>query len=281
MEIVRTVKDLRAKTRQWRNENQSISFVPTMGALHKGHISLVHNAKSIADKVVVSIFINPTQFNEKNDFSCYPKEEKKDIEMLEKAGANLVFIPTADEMYPKGFSSSVTVSGVSDCLCGGSRAGHFEGVATVVTKLLLQVLPDVAVFGEKDYQQLQVIKRLLQDLDVPVKIVGSPTMREKDGLAMSSRNARLNEKQRHAATNIYAVLNSIAIDASNGLDIEKACEHGKKALIDSGFSYVDYLEIRDAETLEIRKKTIDKQARIFCAAQIGSVRLIDNIAVSF
>ena len=195
----RTVKDLRAQVAKWRQAGETVALVPTMGALHAGHLSLIGVAKGHAERVVASIFVNPSQFGPKEDFKRYPRDEAGDVKKLAEAGVDLVFIPSTDEMYPAGFATKVSLPSLTDDLCGAARPNHFEGVATVVTKLLLQCAPDVAVFGEKDFQQLLVIKRLVRDLNIPVEIVGAPIVREEDGLALSSRNGYLSAAERKTA----------------------------------------------------------------------------------
>lgn len=199
IEIVRTVADLRARVAGWHADGETVAMVPTMGAIHDGHMALVRQARTLADRVVASIFVNPLQFGQNEDFNAYPRGEARDAALLAEAGAVLLFAPNAAEMYPDGFATTVHVGGLTDGLCGTSRPTHFDGVATVVAKLLLQCGPDVAIFGEKDYQQLLVIKRLVRDLDIPVEIVGGAIVRENDGLALSSRNAYLSAKEREAA----------------------------------------------------------------------------------
>ncbi|MDH5411851.1 MAG: pantoate--beta-alanine ligase, partial [Alphaproteobacteria bacterium] len=194
--VDRTVSDLRARVRDWRTAGETVGLVPTMGALHEGHMTLVRAARAECDRVVVSIFVNPAQFGPREDFDSYPRQEARDLAMLAEAGVEAAFMPGVAEMYPDGFSTAVTVSGLTECLCGRGRPVHFRGVATVVTKLLLQCLPDAAFFGEKDFQQLQVIRRLAGDLDIPVAIRGVATVRETDGVALSSRNAYLTPDQR-------------------------------------------------------------------------------------
>ena len=277
--IVRTVADLRAEISKWRRDGASVAMVPTMGALHEGHLSLLQTARRRADKVLATIFVNPTQFGPNEDFSKYPRQEAKDVEKLIKARCDLLYAPTVTEMYPDDFSTTVHVSGITEGLCGASRPVHFDGVATVVAKLLMQGLPDVAVFGEKDYQQLLTIKRFVRDLDIPVEIIGAPTVREDDGLAMSSRNAYLSAEERARAKHFPWILNTLAIDLSKRPnDVTARIEKAKKLLTDSGIDRVDYLEVRDAETLE-PMETIDRRARLFAAIFIGKTRLIDNIPV--
>lgn len=276
---VRTVADLRAQVRTWRQDGLRVGFVPTMGALHRGHLSLVQTALSRVDRVIASVFVNPSQFGPNEDFQAYPRQESTDADLLADTGAHLLYAPTVTEMYPPGFATTVTVAGVSAGLCGEVRPGHFAGVATVVTKLLLQALPDVAVFGEKDYQQLQVIRRLVRDLDIPVTVIGAATVREPDGLALSSRNAYLSAEERSVAPAIYRVLTSLAERLR--LSDEAAAPllaAGSVDLRHAGFSSVDYLELRDAETLAPLTHA-DRPARLLVAARLAKTRLIDNIAV--
>ena len=199
---VRTIADLRARVREWRAAGQRIGFAPTMGALHEGHLSLVRAARQRCDRVVVSIFVNPTQFGPNEDFDAYPRNEAADLALLAGVSADLAYLPSVEVMYPKGACTTVTVTGITDGLCGAMRPGHFQGVATVVTKLLLQVLPDAAFFGEKDYQQLKTITRMARDLDIPCEIIGVPTVREADGLALSSRNVYLSPAERRTEIDI-------------------------------------------------------------------------------
>ncbi len=276
---VRSVADLRAQVRAWRQDGLRVGFVPTMGALHRGHLSLVETALTRVDRVVASVFVNPSQFGPNEDFQAYPRQETTDAGLLGGAGAHLLFAPTVPEMYPPGFATTVTVTGISSGLCGDIRPGHFAGVATVVTKLLLQALPDVAVFGEKDYQQLQVIRRLVRDLDIPVEVIGAPTVRESDGLALSSRNAYLSPEQRAIAPAIYRVLTGLA-DRLRGSGAAAAplLAAGAEDLLRAGFASVDYLELRDAEDLAPLAQA-DRPARLLVAARLGKARLIDNLGV--
>ncbi len=276
--IVRTVSGLRDRIAHWRSDGARVALVPTMGALHVGHVSLVEMALHRADKVVVSIFVNPKQFGPREDFSRYPRQEGADAHTLARARAHLIFAPTVEEMYPTGFATTVSVAGVSEGLCGGARPGHFDGVATVVTKLLLQALPDVAIFGEKDYQQLQVIRRFARDLDIPVEILGGPTVREPDGVALSSRNAYLDPDQRRIAAHIPQVLQAVVAAAEAGGPLDAALADGVRALADAGFDQVEYLEIRDAESLQPVER-IARPARVLVAARLGQTRLIDNMAI--
>ncbi|HKJ73201.1 MAG TPA: pantoate--beta-alanine ligase [Alphaproteobacteria bacterium] len=277
--IVRAVSDLRGEIIKWRNEGRTIGLVPTMGALHDGHISLLQEARRRADKVVTTIFVNPTQFGPNEDFTKYPRDEAADVEKLIAAKCDLLYAPTVTEMYPPNFSTTVRVGDVTEGLCGAARPGHFDGVAAVVTKLLMQALPDVAVFGEKDYQQFVMIKRFVRDLDIPVEVVGAPTVREHDGLAMSSRNVYLSEDERARAKQFPWVLNTLAIDISlRPNDVAQAIEKARKLLADVGIDRVEYLEVRDAATLE-PMEAFDRPARLLGAIQIGKTRLIDNVPI--
>ena len=274
---VRTVSDLRHGLAPWRKAGERVALVPTMGALHEGHLSLVALAKSKADRVVASIFVNPIQFGPLEDFHRYPRDEAGDLAKLEKAGASLVFAPETAEMYPQGFGTRVSVADLTEDLCGASRPNHFDGVATVVTKLLLQCAPDIAVFGEKDYQQLLVIKRLVSDLNIPVEILGGPIVREKDGLALSSRNAYLSPSERKTAPLLYQAIVAVANDLSKGRGADDAAGAGRFKLEAAGFR-VDYVAVRDPETLKPLLGPV-QQARVLAAVHLGRTRLIDNVAV--
>ncbi len=275
--VVRTVAALREEIGGWRSAGHTSALVPTMGALHEGHLSLVDIATARATRVVVSIFVNPRQFGPREDLATYPRDEAGDLAKLADRGAHLVFAPDVGEMYPPGFSTEVTVHGLSEGLCGASRPGFFTGVATVVAKLLIQTLTDIAVFGEKDYQQLLVIRRLARDLDIPVEIVGGPVVREPDGLAMSSRNAYLSEAERAVASRLYATLTAVADAVRAGSAVDRALADGRRMLDEAGFR-VDYLELRHAETLE-PLAAFAPPARLLAAAWLGRTRLIDNITV--
>jgi pantoate--beta-alanine ligase len=276
--VVRSVADLRAQVAAWRGQGLSIALVPTMGALHAGHLSLVTRGLELADRAVASVFVNPTQFGPNEDFARYPRQEEKDRAALESAGCHLLFAPTVSEMYPDGFATTVTVGGVSEGLCGAVRPGHFAGVATVVTKLLLQCLPDVALFGEKDYQQLAVIRRFARDLDVPVRIEGVPTLREDDGLAMSSRNAYMTPEQRAVAPWLLRALEGVADGLMAGAKASDLCPMAASGLLKAGFDSVDYIEVRDAASLA-PAEILNRPLRILAAARLGATRLIDNIGV--
>ena len=276
--MVRTVTDLRRQVARWRGDGLTVGFTPTMGALHEGHLSLVKRAKAEADRVIASVFVNPTQFGPGEDLDAYPRDEAGDSAKLFSAGCDLLFAPAVGEMYPEGFATSVRVSGLTDCLCGASRPGHFDGVATVVSKLLGQARPDIAVFGEKDYQQSKVIERMVEELMLDIRIVRIPTVREPDGLALSSRNAYLDPCQRRSAPALYSTMIALAARLNKGDDIGAQCEWGCQALLDAGFDSVDYFEIRDAETLYPATANAPN-LRIFAAARLGDIRLIDNMPV--
>lgn len=278
MQLARRLTELREAVRDLRKDGASIALVPTMGALHDGHLALVARAREEADHVVASIFVNPTQFGEGEDFDSYPRTEKEDAAKLEAAGCTLLWAPPPDEVYPLGYATTVSVSGVSQGLCGGSRPGHFDGVATVVAKLFNQVRPDVALFGEKDYQQLAVIRRMARDLDFDITIIGVPTVREADGLALSSRNAYLSKGERANAVALPDAMGEAATAIRGGMPVDEALIAAKAKLFEAGFATVDYIELRDAETLAPLDR-LDRPARLLAAARIGKTRLIDNIAV--
>jgi pantoate--beta-alanine ligase len=275
--IVRTVAELRADRAKWRKAGEKIALVPTMGALHQGHLSLVALAKEKADRAVVSIFVNPIQFGPREDFHLYPRDEAGDLAKLAAAGADLVFIPDVAEMYPAGFSTRINVGDLTEDLCGAARPNHFDGVATVVAKLLLQCAPDVAIFGEKDYQQLLVIRRMVRDLNLPVEILGGPIVREKDGLALSSRNAYLSPAERRIAPLLHQTIAQVAADLANGRGADDAAEAGRFKLEAAGFR-VNYVAVRDPETLKPLHGPV-KEARVLAAAFLGKTRLIDNLPV--
>ncbi|MBB2493454.1 pantoate--beta-alanine ligase [Aquipseudomonas ullengensis] len=279
MNTVKTVRELRAVVARVRSEGKRIGFVPTMGNLHEGHIALVEKASQRADFVIASIFVNPLQFGPNEDLATYPRTLVADQEKLVAAGCQLLFAPDVEEMYPNGMGglTNVSVPGVSEGLCGGSRPGHFDGVATVVTKLFNMVQPDLAIFGEKDFQQLAVIRALVRDLNMPVQIIGEPTARAEDGLALSSRNGYLNDEQRAAAPALYRTLNQLADAVRQGeRDFAQLVTTGKASLEAAGLR-PDYLEVRDSSTL--RQAGADtQQLVILAAAFLGKTRLIDNLA---
>lgn len=279
MDIVRTVAELRSHISMWRREGLSVALVPTMGSLHAGHLSLMKVGKERSDRVIATIFVNPLQFAPNEDFESYPRREGSDIQKLVEEDIDLLFAPDVNEMYRPDATTTINVGGLTDCLCALSRPGFFDGVATVVTKLLLQALPDLAIFGEKDYQQLLVIKRLATDLDIPVEIIGAPTIREEDGLALSSRNVYLDTKSRSIAPSMYNILNQYASDISNGNDIKKSLQLAKQNMQKSGFEKIEYLDLRSSQTLQACND-IKKPSRLFAAAWLGSTRLIDNLAIT-
>lgn len=279
MEIARTIADLRRHIAAWRKDDERVGLVPTMGALHQGHMALVAAARGECDRVIASIFVNPKQFAPTEDLGSYPRREAADLNMLRSAGVDLVFIPALHEMCPPDFATLVRVSGLTESLCGAHRAGHFDGVTTVVTKLLIQTLPDIAYFGEKDYQQLTVVRRLARDLNIPVLIAGVPTVREADGLALSSRNVYLSAEERPIAPNLARVLRSVAEAlARDPTVVQREIARGSAALQQSGFT-VEYLEIREAETLAVTSE-VTARSRIFAAVRLGTTRLIDNMPIA-
>jgi pantoate--beta-alanine ligase len=279
MKIARSIADLRREVGAWRARGERVGLVPTMGAIHAGHLALVSAARDQNEQVVASLFVNPKQFGPAEDFTAYPRDEAADFAAFEKAGVDLVFTPRVEEMYPPGFAASVRVAGVGDWLDGAFRPGHFVGVATVVCKLLLQCLPDAAYFGEKDYQQLLVVRRMARDLDIPVRIAGVPTVREADGLALSSRNVYLSSEERRTASLLHRVLREAAAEIAAQPDaVGASLERGLANLAAGGFA-VDYLELRDAADLAPVER-LAAPARLLVAARLGRTRLIDNISVT-
>lgn len=276
MQTVRELASLLAVVATWRAAGQTVALVPTMGALHAGHLALVAIARSRADRVVASIFVNPKQFGANEDLDRYPRREAADAKALTDAGCDLLWLPPAEVMYPAGFATNVTVAGVSEPLDGAARPGHFDGVATVVAKLFSQVRPDVAVFGEKDFQQLSVIRRLNADLDFGIEIVGAPTQRDDDGLALSSRNAYLSTEDRAAAVALPRALGEAAEAIAAGVGPADVLDKARMRLAAAGFA-VDYVELVDAETLAAPRA--GRPRRLLAAARIGGTRLIDNVAV--
>ena len=277
-EIARTVVDLRRLVSSWRRAGERVGLVPTMGALHIGHIALVAALRDRVDRVVASVFVNPTQFAPNEDFAAYPRNEEVDLAKLAAIGIDAVFAPPTAEMYPAGFATSVLVAGPAQGLESDSRPHFFGGVATVVSKLLLACLPDVAVFGEKDYQQLLVIKRMTADLTIPVEILGHPTLREDDGLALSSRNAYLSSQQRLAAPLLYRSLGQAAAAIRGGAQPSAALHQARASLTGGGFE-VDYVELRNADSLAPVANLFSEPLRLLAAARLGRTRLIDNITV--
>ncbi|MDX8503485.1 pantoate--beta-alanine ligase [Mesorhizobium sp. VK4C] len=277
--IVRIVSELRSIVAAWRREGLRIAVVPTMGALHEGHLSLVRAALIKADRVIVTLFVNPRQFNNAADLAAYPRTEHDDVAKLATVGAHILYAPNAADIYPQGFATTVSVGGVSEGLCGTFRPGHFDGVATVVTKLLLQSGADLAFFGEKDFQQLHVVRQLVRDLDIPIEIIAGPTVREADGLAMSSRNARLSLAERNRAPRLAEILVQTARQLSSGEPVQRALTDARLAILAAGFSDVEYLELRgDNDLAPIH--TLDRPARLLVAAWLGETRLIDNVEVA-
>ncbi|MGD9784830.1 MAG: pantoate--beta-alanine ligase [Hyphomicrobiaceae bacterium] len=277
--IVRTLKDLRRRVATWRRDGESVALVPTMGALHEGHLTLVRAARKKADCCVVSIFVNPTQFAPTEDLSRYPRDEAGDLAKLASVGADLVWSPSPDEMYPQGFATRIEVAGAAEGLEGKFRPHHFGGVATVCCKLFSQVTPDIAVFGEKDYQQLCVIRQMVRDLNLPLSIHGVPTVREKDGLALSSRNAYLSAEERLVAPSLNAALRGVAAKVADGGRPGPAVRAAAASLERAGFAGVDYIAVCDAETLADWKPGTGRPGRVLGAAWLGRTRLIDNVAV--
>ena len=279
MQRVETVTALRAQVKAWRDQHKIIAFVPTMGNLHQGHLSLVKKARELADKVIVSIFVNPLQFDDQADLSVYPRTMDADIKQLMSVGCDLVFAPKVDVMYPQGMKahSTVVVPGMDDKLCGKNRPGHFDGVATVVSKLFNLVQADIAIFGEKDYQQLLLIKKLVLDLNLPIEVIGSETLREESGLAMSSRNQYLTDSERKKASVLYQTLIELKHQLEQGdHDFKGLQQQAVEKLTLAGFK-PDYVEIRRAENLDLVHAE-DTNLRILAAAYLGKARLIDNIA---
>lgn len=278
MQTIRTLNALRAATATWRKAGERIALVPTMGALHEGHLTLVREARRVADHVIVSIFVNPTQFGPNEDLDAYPRQEAADAALLVAEGVALLWAPDVAIMYPDGHATKVSVGGLDSHLCGAARPGHFDGVATVVAKLFNQVAPHVALFGEKDWQQLAIIRRMARDLDFELDIIGVPTVREGDGLALSSRNAYLTADERAAASALPRTLSEAARAIAGGAAIAETLANAGDALIKAGFAAIDYLDLRDGITLESLDAPADT-ARLFVAARIGKTRLIDNISL--
>lgn len=280
MLVVKTIKQVRQIIALQKKRGKRIGFVPTMGALHEGHLSLIRLARKHSDFVVVSIFVNPTQFGPREDYKKYPRDLKKDAALCQTDGADLIFAPTTEEIYPSGFSTYVNVEGLTQGLCGASRPGHFKGVATVVAKLLNIVQPDAAVFGQKDAQQLAVIRQMTKDLDLPVKIIGGPIVRERDGLAMSSRNAYLTMEERAEAVALSRALNLAQIKVRNGVKDVKVIKTEMIKLLkhDAPLGEIDYIEIVDNETL-MPVRQVQKNTLIALAVKFLNARLIDNLVI--
>jgi len=264
--------------RDWHAQGLVVAVVPTMGALHEGHLSLVREARARADRVIVTLFVNPKQFNNPADLAAYPRTEREDAAKLEGHGADLLYVPDGDTMYPPGFATSVSVSGLSEGLCGASRPGHFTGMATVVTKLFTQTAADLALFGEKDFQQLRIVQRLARDLDLPIEVIGCTTVREADGLALSSRNTRLGPAARQQAPALYLALQTAAAAIEQGMPVPDALNAAEATILAAGYASIDYLELRAADDLA-PLTTPTRSSRLLVAAWLDGVRLIDNVPV--
>ncbi|WP_395944625.1 pantoate--beta-alanine ligase [Brevundimonas sp.] len=278
--VVRSVADLRAAVRDWKRQGLTVGMVPTMGALHEGHLTLVRKAARRADRVVASNFVNPTQFAAHEDLGAYPRRQEEDARLLAATGCHLMFAPAAEAMYPEGFATSIAMTGPALGLEGDFRPQMFGGVALVVTKLFNQVQPDIAVFGEKDYQQLMVVRRFVRDLDLPVEIIGAPTQRDEAGLALSSRNAYLSEADLETARKLNLILRQAADAAASGRPLPGIERDAYAALLKAGFERVDYVAVRHAEDLSpFPNGIVDAPARILVAAWLGKTRLIDNMAI--
>lgn len=277
-QVIRTAAELQEKVAGWKRSGILVGVVPTMGALHDGHLSLARAARAQSDRVIVTIFVNPKQFNNPDDLKKYPRTEAHDLALLEAEGVDVLFAPQPDEVYPEGFATNVTVRGVSEPLEGANRPGHFDGVATVVSKLFGMTQAGRAFFGEKDWQQVQVVQRLVRDLNIPIKIIPCPTIREADGLAMSSRNVRLTDAERARAPALYAIMQRAVAAIRAGGGIEAVLETARAEVLAAGFREIEYLELRDAASLA-PVTDLAKPMRMLAAAWLGDVRLIDNIDV--
>lgn len=278
MQLVRDVVTLRAVIKGWRSTGDTVALVPTMGALHAGHLSLLKLANERAERSIVSIFVNPRQFGPNEDLDRYPRREDQDRALLDSVGYDLVFAPSVAAIYPPGFATHVSVARLGDGLEGAARPGHFDGVATVVAKLLTMTLPDIAVFGEKDWQQLAIIRRLVADLDLPIEIIGAPIVRDADGLALSSRNAYLTPVQRVQAVALPQTMVATAQELASGAPVSETLAAGVARLLQAGFVSVDYLSLVDAQSLE-PLVALQMPARLVGAAMLGTTRLLDNFAV--
>lgn len=276
--IIQTGDALRQTVRRWKREGLTVGLVPTMGALHAGHLSLIELARAHCDRVVATIFVNPRQFSPGEDLDAYPRTIERDTALLREAGCHALFAPAVSEIYPDGFATSITVAGISEGLCGATRPNFFGGIATVVAKLLILAEPDKAFFGEKDYQQLLVIRRLVTDLALPVEIIGGALVREADGLAMSSRNAYLSGNERQMALTLHHTLKEVTAGLEAGAEPGRLIAMGLERLVSAGFR-MDYLELRDAETLEPIER-LERPARLLAGGYLGKTRLIDNMPVT-
>lgn len=280
--IFTKVSEIRKELQIDKISSKKIAFVPTMGSLHDGHLALITKAKERAEIVVISIFVNPTQFNNKDDFKKYPRNNQRDIEKVKDCGVNYIFLPEISEIYPQPSLIDIRINDLTNCLCGKDRPGHFNGVCLVLTKLFNIIQPDFAIFGEKDFQQLKIVKKLVGDLDFPIEIIANKTWRCESGLAMSSRNERLNDQQLKIAAQIYSTLNQIkiAVNKNTDINLRDLLNHHKKILLNNGFDKIDYLEIRTEDDLKlITKFNSQFKSRIFFAGFINQVRLIDNLPI--
>ncbi|MER5173758.1 pantoate--beta-alanine ligase [Thioclava kandeliae] len=276
--VIRNSTELQEKVAAWKRSGMLVGVVPTMGALHDGHLSLVKTARAQSDRVIVTIFVNPMQFNNTDDLAKYPRHEERDLTLLEAAGVDVLFAPDVTEVYPDGFATTVSVSGVTAPMEGEHRPGHFDGMATVVAKLFGMTQAGSAFFGEKDWQQLQVVKRMVRDLNLPITVVGCPTIREEDGLAMSSRNVRLSAEERALAPELHRILQEVAAKLRAGQAVESALAEARAELAAKGFGAVDYLDFRSGESLA-PLEAFAENGRLLVALSLGQVRMIDNIAV--
>lgn len=277
--IIRSLSDLRAAVAGWKKAGESVGVVPTMGALHQGHLSLVRAAKAGCDRVIVTIFVNPKQFNSPEDLENYPRTEEDDAQKLVPFEVDAIYVPDGDQIYPDGFATNVSVSGLTASMEGQHRPGHFDGVATVVTKLFLQTQADRAYFGNKDYQQLLLVKQLARDLDIPIEVIGCPTIREEDGLALSSRNLLLSDRARIIAPALNQAMQEAAAQIVGGADVAATLLSAAERVVAAGFIDVEYIELRSAAALA-PLAALSEPARLLAAANLAGVRLIDNIAVT-
>ncbi len=276
--IIRDLSDLKALWAEWRKNGETVGVVPTMGALHDGHLSLVRIAKETCDRVIVTIFVNPKQFNNPEDLENYPRTEEEDARKLARYDVDAIWVPDGDTMYPDGFSTNISIDGLTNVLCGAHRPGHFDGVATVVTKLFTQTGATHAFFGEKDFQQLQVVRRLSADLNLWVDVVGCPTIREEDGLAMSSRNLLLSDRARVKAPELSAAMDDIVKGLAGGIAFAELRDKALARLDRADFTDIDYLELRANADLALLERP-EVPCRLFAAAWLAGVRLIDNVDV--
>jgi pantothenate synthetase (EC 6.3.2.1) len=277
-QVIRTAAELRDKVAAWKRSGMLVGVVPTMGALHDGHLSLARAAREQSDRVIVTVFVNPMQFNNASDLDKYPRDEARDLALLEAEGVDVLFAPGVDEVYPDGFATTVSITGITEPLEGAFRPGHFDGVATVCSKLFGMTQAGRAFFGEKDWQQLQVVQRLVRDLNIPTGIIGCPTIREEDGLAMSSRNVRLTEAEREVAPRLHEIMQLAASEIRDGASAEIALTNAEAALLEAGFREIEYLELRTVDGLR-PAEDLAEPVRMLAALWLGDVRLIDNIAV--